>query len=419
MPSPVLYLYDDLSAQGWSPFAETRPVGELLFGAWTLRRRALRLFGVDEADHLGCSELDGFSEPEAGVPADLPDLAGPDGVRIWNSRAAAHPGERRVQPVTEAAVLRIGDEVAGLELPPGAPLPGVDALQRVFSGLGGVDLPPAAVEMRGVMLAGPWSLVEANAEMLALDLHDGFEMRPGPLPDGVYLQGPPHLSVGEGVEIGPGVVLDTRGGPIRLDDGCVVEGPARLVGPLRLGPECIVFGGALARLSAGPVCKLRGEIADSVICGYSNKAHDGFLGHALLGRWVNLGAGTTNSDLKNNYSTIRMTTGSGTHETGLVKVGVLLGDHVKTGIGTLFNTGTAVGAGSNVFGGGMPPKWVTPFSWWWPKGHRPFRFARFEEVARIAMGRRNQSWPEGMGRLYRRLHRKSWETWTDPLPPGA
>lgn len=140
--------------------------------------------------------------------------------------------------------------------------------------------------------------------------------------------------------------------------------------------------------SIGPTCKVRGEVADSILLGYVNKAHDGYLGHALLGRWVNLGAMTTNSDLKNNYGPVTVWTPTGPTDTGLMKVGCFLGDHVKTGIGTILNTGTVVGAGSNLFGGAMPPVMVPAFSWGSGSELTDYRLDKFLESAERAMARR-------------------------------
>lgn len=161
----------------------------------------------------------------------------------------------------------------------------------------------------------------------------------------------------------PGVLLDTREGPIHLGDGVEVLSGARLAGPLLAGPGSRLLGGSLSRVSAGPVSYLRGEVEESVVLGFSNKAHDGFLGHSCVGRWVNLGALTTTSDLKNNYGPVRLGTAEGTVETGLLKLGSLIADHARTAIGTLLDTGTVVGAGANVFGSARPPKWIPPFAW--------------------------------------------------------
>jgi hypothetical protein len=146
------------------------------------------------------------------------------------------------------------------------------------------------------------------------------------------------------------------------------------------------------------VCKIRGEFAESVALGWVNKAHDGHIGHAYLGAWVNLGAETTNSDLKNNYSTVRLWTPDGEADTGEMKIGCFLGDHVKTGIGLLLNTGTVVGAGSNLYGAEMPPKHVPPFSWGTGGVLEAYRVDRFLQVAERAMQRRGVTLSDGARR---------------------
>ena len=156
-----------------------------------------------------------------------------------------------------------------------------------------------------------------------------------------------------------------------------------------------MLGGAVQNVSIGPVCKVRGEVASSVVLGYSNKAHDGYLGHSYVGKWVNLGAFTTNSDLKNNYSTVRVPTPGGLVDTGLMKVGCLIGDHAKTGIGTLLSTGSVVGAGSNLFGGLMCPRHVPPFTWGSCDTLEEYDLDRFLEAVERTMGRRDMPLAEG------------------------
>ncbi|MEJ2541919.1 MAG: hypothetical protein P8188_18455, partial [Gemmatimonadota bacterium] len=269
--------------------------------------------------------------------------------------------------------------------------------------LGGPPPPEARVrEARGWLLGWPWELVSRNAEALTEDLLHLYGAE-GVGPGAADRVGDGPVTMAAGASVGPGVILDTRDGPVRLEDGVQVQGPARLTGPLHLGPGCRVFGGHLSRLSAGPVCKLRGEIDTSVLLGFVNKAHDGYLGHALAGRWVNLGALTTNSDLKNDYGPVRVELPSGTVDTGLAKVGVFLGDHVKTGIGTVLNTGSVVGAGTNVFGGGMPPKSLPPFSWAGNGRVVPFRWEKFLQVAQVVTARRDQAWTPGNEAILRAL----------------
>jgi len=212
------------------------------------------------------------------------------------------------------------------------------------------------------------------------------------------------VSLAAGAAIEPGVVVDTRGGPVLLGERARAEGPARLTGPLWVGPGTTVLGGAVGTSSIGPRCKVRGEVVDSVLLGFVNKAHDGHLGHALLGRWVNLGAMTTNSDLKNNYGAVRVWTPDGEVDTGLVKVGCLVGDHVKTAIGTMLSTGTVLEAGGNVFGG-TPPTALPPFAWGAGGRACSYRLDKFLEVAERAMARRDQVLTSGV----RRVIERAWE----------
>jgi hypothetical protein len=139
--------------------------------------------------------------------------------------------------------------------------------------------------------------------------------------------------------------------------------------------------------------------------GYTNKAHEGYIGHAYIGSWVNLGALTTNSDLKNNYGEVRVHTADGPVDTGLIKVGCFLGDHVKTGIGTLLPTGCVVGVGSNLFGGLMAPVHVPPFSWGSGDPLAEYEIERFLDTAALAMSRREMSLEES----HQMLLRRAWE----------
>jgi UDP-N-acetylglucosamine diphosphorylase/glucosamine-1-phosphate N-acetyltransferase len=394
MTDPVLYLFDDRRARAWAPFSLTRPVGEMLYGALTLRERAERVLGLRCGGHLAGPLLEGFDESGAAQvlrPGDLREEA----TKVFLSSRAA----LRVQDVNLGegpARLTVGGETVGWIVPPGDAPPAAEMFLNPQTGSDGTS-----VELAGEILAWPWDLVAGTPRRVALDVARLFSETQ--VPTGVIRIGDGLLSVGEGASIEPGVVVDTRGGPVRVDDGATVEGPGRLVGPLYVGGGTTIFGGTVGTSSIGPVCKVRGEVADSVLLGFVNKAHEGFLGHALLGCWVNLGAFTTNSDLKNNYGSIRVWTPEGPRDTGLVKVGCFLGDHVKTGIGTLLNTGTVVGAGSNVFGGLMPPSVVLPFSWGSGTDLTIHRLDKFFETAEIAMARRGRSLSPGVRAVLQRV----------------
>ncbi|MGH7461398.1 MAG: putative sugar nucleotidyl transferase [Longimicrobiales bacterium] len=391
MSDRQLILFDDERARNWYPFTLTRPAGELRFGALTLRARAEQVFQARCIGHIADLALQGFSEPEAApVLAQIPDSTKHD--RLFLSSRAVAAWDARL-PSTRSA-LRIGDQVAGLFCPAGSDAPSsADLLQLSLSD---------ALELPGFVLTHVWELIARNAPQTESDLEHMYGTQWSKLPAGVSALGEPRFSAGASVAIEPGVVLDFRSGPIRLDDGVEVRAFTRLAGPSAIARNTALLGGSFSSVSIGPQCKVHGEMEATIVLGYSNKAHDGFLGHAYLGCWVNLGALTSNSDLKNNYGSVRLWTPAGEVDTGEMKVGCFLGDHVKTAIGCMLNTGTIVGTGSNLFGG-MPEKHVPPFRWGVEQD--AYAFDKFIATAETAMGRRSVPLPGSQRELLHRLWR--------------
>src|SRR5262249_42609465 len=151
-----------------------------------------------------------------------------------------------------------------------------------------------------------------------------------------------------GAAVEPGVVFDVRHGAVVLEPGVEVRHGTRLEGPVFVGARSRVLGGFIRGSAFGPECRLHGEIAASVFLGYANESHDGFVGHSVVGHWVNLGALTTTSNLKNTYGPVRLEVAGRRIETERQNLGTLFGDHAKTAIGTMLATGTVVGVGANV-----------------------------------------------------------------------
>jgi UDP-N-acetylglucosamine diphosphorylase / glucose-1-phosphate thymidylyltransferase / UDP-N-acetylgalactosamine diphosphorylase / glucosamine-1-phosphate N-acetyltransferase / galactosamine-1-phosphate N-acetyltransferase len=394
-----LILFDDARAATWRPFSLTRPVGELMYGAFTLRARAEHVFGVRCVGHVTAPHLAGFDEPGAppvlatwlathaedrAAVQDLPV----ERARLFLNARAVPAWDATFEPPAQPAELRVDGESAGRWAPAGTPSPSADEL------LAGTGLDVVA-EMAGVMLDRMWQLMSGSPHQLERDIPAAApHARPV---DGVALIGAAdRLRLGRDVTIEPHVMIDVTHGPVWLDDGVTVRAFTRLVGPSYVGPGSTLLGGPYEAVTVGPRCKVHGEMEETVVLGYANKAHDGFLGHAYLGRWVNLGALTTNSDLKNNYGTIRLWTPDGEVDTGEIKVGCFLGDHVKTGIGVMLNTGTVIGAGSNIFGAVQPPKYVPPFRWGAGDALIEYDMTRFLDTAQTVMGRRAVELSDGM-----------------------
>jgi UDP-N-acetylglucosamine diphosphorylase/glucosamine-1-phosphate N-acetyltransferase len=255
------------------------------------------------------------------------------------------------------------------------------------AGLRRVEVPEAR------LLSFPWQLIEHNADAIA----DDFARSPvrGQAEDcvvyaGVQIVNPEQVVIGERAVIRAGAVLDASDGPVVIADGAVVMPNATIVGPVSVGAGAIVKAGAriLPGTSIGPVCKVGGEVEETIFAAYSNKQHDGFLGHSYIGEWVNIGAASNNSDLKNNYSAVRMWCAGSERETGRQFLGLLMGDHTKTGINTLFNTGTVVGFNCNVFSSEMPAKFVPSFSWGHGSSMTRYELDKAMQTASVVMERR-------------------------------
>ncbi len=188
-------------------------------------------------------------------------------------------------------------------------------------------------------------------------------------------------------------ILNAENGPIYLGKNSQVQEGSIVRGPFALGEGAVInMGGKMrADTTVGPFCKIGGEVSNAVLFGYSNKAHDGFLGNSVLGEWCNLGADTNTSNLKNNYDTVKLWSYAENKliSTGIPNCGLIMGDHSKSAINTMFNTGTVVGVSSNIFGGSFPPKHVPSFRWGGASGLDVYNFEKAMETVARVMARRN------------------------------
>lgn len=191
------------------------------------------------------------------------------------------------------------------------------------------------------------------------------------------------------VTLDPWVVLDARLGPIILHEGVTIRSHARVEGPVVMGPHSQVLHGQLRHSCLGPHCKVGGEVSHSVMLGWSNKAHDGFMGHSVVGQWVNMGAGSVTSNLKHTYGSIRMAGPTQPTETGMMFLGSMIGDFVKLGIGTQLTTGGVIGTGSVLASGAVAPPYVPPFCWMSPT--IPLEWEGFANGLTRMMARRSES----------------------------
>lgn len=377
----TLFLYDAAEdLERFLPFSLSRPLGELRYGAFLLRERWSALLDLPVA---GCvsphAHLTDFVE--AGAP---PVVAGPgekvEARLFLRSTFAPAPGAKL--PAEPQEAVRFVDAA-------GAPVGFAIPRRADWDGFGAAAAWPA-VALEGKLLGGAWDLVGDLATALPADLERMRSAQAGgAVPRGTTVLGDPALVLAAEAAVEPGVVFDVRKGPIFLSPGVEVRSSARLAGPLAVARDTQLAGGDISGSAIGPHCKVRGEISGVVFLGYANKAHDGFLGSSVVGRWANLGAGTITSNLKNTYGPVRLKLGATRYETGLTFLGSLIGDHVKTAIGTLLPTGCVIGVGANLFGSRRPPSEVPAFAWGLDEPGEVMECGRFVEIAERVLPRRD------------------------------
>jgi UDP-N-acetylglucosamine diphosphorylase/glucosamine-1-phosphate N-acetyltransferase len=237
-----------------------------------------------------------------------------------------------------------------------------------------------------------WDIFEKNHKAIQKDFDLLTEGRTSaPIPETVVFFHPERIFIEEGAAL-LSCSLNAKEGPIYIGKDAVVMEGALIRGPFALCDHATVkmaakiYGGT----TIGPHCKVGGEVANSVMMGYSNKGHEGYLGNSVLGEWCNLGADSNTSNLKNDYSEVRLWDyDSGRFaKTGTQFCGLMMGDHSKCGINTMFNTGTVVGVSANIFGAGYPRNFIPSFSWGGPAGMETYNTKKAFEVAKVVMGRR-------------------------------
>ena len=400
MPETVI-LFEDEGYRPFLPLIHTRPVFDLRCGIFTLRERLAALLGRAPAAicraHLATVYgggrwplgLLGASQPLTFVNGRaleldwLPGLlaASDDTVLVADTGPGLLGGPvllgARLSPRLASAVL--------LDMLEQRSIVALDELRRFAR----------VVEVDTRLLAFPWDIITANGAQIARDLpllirHVGWATaadRP-PADASVIIHNPTQVYLHPDAKLEGPLVLDARDGPIVID-AARVEPFSFIQGPAAIGAGALIASARIrGETTIGPVCRVGGEVEASVFQGYTNKHHDGFLGHSYLGEWVNIGAMTTNSDLKNTYGSIRVVLdGFGQLDSGILKLGCFLADHAKLGIGVHLNGGAVIGTGSNIFGVHFAPKTIPPFTWGGEVFHE-YRIDGMIDVARKVMGRR-------------------------------
>jgi len=385
--------FEDSFCHNFQPLVRLRPVFDLRSGIFLLREKTQMRF-----PHLSTSFfVRDIIQPL--IAAQYPDIPVnnpvPDDYLLVNGRLLSnHSFFNFISDLQDNTIVYIKNEIAAVKIKPGS----VGLLRYDSEGLlsfeGCRGFKQLHYESPGpLMVHYPWDLISINGSQIEADfrISPGAGFCDGLLEEGAYLLESNKIYIARGARIFPGVVISAENGPVFIDEGVTVLPNTFIQGPVYIGANCLVKAGSkiYGGTSAGPVCKIGGEIEGSIFHSYSNKQHDGFLGHAYLGQWVNLGADTNNSDLKNNYGNVKSYANGIETDTGMQFMGLILGDHAKTGINTMLNTGTVGGIMSNIYGSGFPPKFIPDFSWGGADGLATYQIDKAIETAKIVMARRN------------------------------
>ena len=371
-----IILFDDESREQMLPLSYTRPVAELRTGIFTIRERWEKLL-KGTASYITSDYL------TERFPMHLED----DNIVL---NGAVMPNDRLVRLIEQLdpneALMDDGNLIAArLNRHQFENLLRDESIEEI-SGIELGDTP-------FIHLSYPWDLFLYLRATIEYDFNLITKGRTSQnIPTNNQVIAADNIFLEEGAQVNC-AILNAQSGPIYIGKNAQVMEGSIIRGPVTIGEGSIIKMGAkiYGPTAIGPECRVGGELKEVVILGYSNKAHDGYLGNSIIGEWCNLGAGTTTSNLKNNYSNVKMWDYSTTsmRDTGLQLLGLVMGDHSKAGIQTMFNTGTIVGVACNIFGAGFPPKFIASFSWGGAAGLSTHRVEDAIATAKKVMARRD------------------------------
>lgn len=374
-------LFDNETRYQLLPFTHTRPVADIRCGIMTIRERWEHFIG------LTTSTL-----TEDHIQAVFPLVSTSDNVfingsviateELWNKIKSLKPQEQLVHQNTIIAS-RVTDAVVK------------------FGKTISIDTSLNEIEYDGefIQISHPWDIFSYNEQVLKADfnlLTTGRESQK--LPEHVTVVGSEHIFLEEGAVINAGCIINATTGPLYLGKNAELLEGVMIRGAVAICDNAVVKMGAkiYTGTTIGNNCKVGGEISNVVFFANSNKGHDGYLGNAVIGEWCNLGADTNCSNLKNNYDKIKVWDEYNfkSIQTGLTFCGLLMADHSKCGINTMFNTGTVVGVSANIYGGSFPEKFIPSFAWGGSEGMTTYKLEKALETAERMMSRRNKTLSE-------------------------
>jgi UDP-N-acetylglucosamine diphosphorylase/glucosamine-1-phosphate N-acetyltransferase len=410
-------IIEDESFRNFLPLTYLRPVFDLRCGALTLREKILAHLPADSLTlHVRPALLDLVREENPSVALSFNRSETPEQLLVNGCCIMNRAGARKITKTKGDAVFVSGGHVvatklSGQNLEKAIAVIGADPSAQTCDSLAGAlgDSVPR-VEIDIPLASYPWDLLysletEITNDIVFLAGMKKSSKKGKAIHRSAVLIGRKNVFIGKKTEVGPGVVLDASEGPVYIGQGVEIKPHAFIAGPVTIGDGSVVKAGArIAHAAIGPVCKVAGEIEHSIFQSHSNKAHDGYVGHSFIGSWVNLGAGTTTSNLKNTYGNVKVTIDGKSVDSGRMFLGLTAGDHVKTGINATLDTGTVIGVSSNIFGTGLPPKSIPSFAWGMAGQLGTYDCERAVDVAQKVMARRSVVCTDTYKALLRAAH---------------
>lgn len=398
-----LFIFEDDKFEDFHPLTYFRPVYQLLFGTRLLQEKISSFYPGAEVTLLCRDYLKEILKLRSNLRVNNLEVKNEDELLFVNGRIISTENLSSILTFTNETTSYIcKDDLIGFNLK-GSDLNQIenevnslyqkDSLESIKG-----KTRTARVEVR--LADYLWNLIDGNKKEIESDfkrtspnLDFKNMLKECEVDTTAIIHNLKNVFIGKESKVEAYVVLDATEGPIYIEENALIRSHTRVEGPAFIGKGTQLVGGKIGPgCSFGQMCRVGGEVENSTFLGFSNKYHEGFLGHSYVGEWVNLGALTTNSDLKNNYSSIRIQLKDKEIDTGMIKVGAFIGDHVKTGIGTLLNSGVNVGFGANLFGGGMiKDKFIPCFSWFDGKEFEEYRLDKFLSTASEVLKRRGKN----------------------------
>mgnify|MGYP000619200525 CR=1 FL=1 len=356
-----IIIFEDSQYNDFFPITLTRPIWDIRCGLFVIHQRYAELFSslFPESIYLYTRHY-----LEAIVHIQYPNLHINEPVKINHAEELLFINARVVYPELsniQNNIVYMHHGIPVLAKIHETAIPQFTTTEDVHNYLHNIA---ASAEYDGYVLTSLWELVNTNGDFITKDF--ALKKNPGGRSNVTIVGDSSQIIIEDDVTIEPYVVIDCTHGPVYIGRGCTIKSFTRIEGPCAIADNTILLQAKVREgCSIGPWCRIGGEVEESIFQGFVNKYHEGFIGHSYIGSWVNLGALTTNSDLKNNYTNVKLMIGEEKINTGLLKVGCFIGDYTMTSIGTLINTGTVMGPGCMVIHhGDITPKFIPPFSWY-------------------------------------------------------